>query len=307
MSEGTGVFPLYSKPSGVQFLVIVLVILLSSIVVMGAGMLLSLIVFEPGVTISDILAEEQGGSGRSYLLFSQVISQFAVFLIPGLIISWMMKGDAIGWLGINRPVDASVVFLVLLLAGSLIPLTSAAGYINSVMDLPGWLNRVEEWMRVKEEQAMELTGHLIYAGSVRELAVNIFVLAILPAIAEEVLFRGVIQNTLERWAGSGLVAVLITSLLFSALHLQFFTFFPRFLLGIVFGLLYMWSRTIWLPVIAHFGNNIVPVVWSYFSGWDYLNENASDFVPADIWQLAGIIILPSALLAVLYVLVKKRE
>ena len=307
MREGTGVVPLYSKPPGVQFLVIMLVILLSSLVVMGAGMVISLIVFGPGISISDILAGEQGGSGRSYLLFSQVISQFAIFLIPGLIISRMMKGDAIGWLGINRPVDASVAFLVLLFAGSLIPLTSAAGYINSVMDLPGWLNRVEEWVRVKEEQAMELTGHLIYAVSARQLAVNIIVLAVLPAIAEEVLFRGVIQGTIERWVGSGLAAVVITSLLFSALHLQFFTFFPRFLLGIVFGLLYLWSRTLWLPVIAHFGNNIVPVVWSYISGWDYLNENASDFVPADIWQLAGVIIFPSALLGVLYLLVKKGE
>jgi membrane protease YdiL (CAAX protease family) len=306
MSEGTGVFPLYSKPPAVQFLVIMLVMLLSSLVVMGAGMLLSLLVFGPGVSISDILAQEQGGSGRSYLLFSQVISQLAIFLIPGLIISWMMKGDGIGWLGIDRPVEASVAFIVLLLAGSLIPLTSAAGYVNSVMELPDWLSRVEEWMRGKEEQAMELTGKLIYAESFGGLAVNIVVLAILPAFAEEILFRGVIQNTLERWVRSGIVAVIITALLFSTLHLQFFTFFPRFLLGIVFGLLYLWSRTIWFPVIAHFGNNIVPVVWSYFSGWDYLNENASDFMPSDIWQLVGVIIFPSAFLVVLYILTKQR-
>lgn len=300
-------FPIYSKPPAVQFLVIMLVILLSSLVVTGAGMLLSLLVFEPGVAIGDILSGEPGGSGRSFLIFSQVVSQLAIFLIPGLIISWMMKGDGIGWLGIDRPVEAAVAFLVLLLAGSLIPLTSAAGYLNSGMEFPEWLSRAEEWMRVKEDQALELTGHLIYTESAGGLAVNIFVLAILPAFAEEILFRGVIQNTLERWVGSGIVAVIITSLLFSALHLQFFTFFPRFLLGIVFGLLYLWSRTIWLPVIAHFGNNIVPVVWSYFSGWDYLNENASDFMPADIWQLAGVIIVPSALLGVLYMLVKKRE
>lgn len=300
-------FPLYSKPPAVQFLVIMLVILLSSLVVTGAGMLLSLLVFEPGVAIGDILSGEPGGSGRSFLIFSQVVSQLAIFLIPGLIISWMMKGDGIGWLGIDRPVEASVAFLVLLLAGSLIPLTSAAGYTNSIMEFPDWLSRVEEWMRVKEEQALVLTGHLVYTESVGGLAVNIVILAILPALAEEILFRGVIQNTLERWVGSGIVAVIITSLLFSALHLQFFTFLPRFLLGIVFGLLYLWSRTIWLPVIAHFGNNIVPVVWSYFSGWDYLNENASDFMPADIWQLAGVIIVPSALLSVLYMLVKKRE
>ncbi|MCA1756232.1 MAG: CPBP family intramembrane metalloprotease [Bacteroidales bacterium] len=307
MSEGTGVFPLYSKPPAIQFLVIMVVILLSSLLVMGAGMLLSLLVFDPGMTVSDILSGESGGTGRSYLLYSQVISQFAVFLIPGLIISWMMTGDGIRWLGIDRPMEAGVAFLVLLLAGTIIPLTSAAGYLNSGMELPECLSRVEEWMRVKEEQALVLTGRLVYAESAGGLAVNIFVLAILPAVAEEVLFRGVIQNNLERWVGSGIVAVIITSLLFSTLHLQFFTFLPRFLLGIVFGFLYLWSRTIWLPVIAHFGNNIVPVVWSYFRGWDYLNESASDFVPADVWQLAGMIIVPSALLGVLYMLVKKRE
>ena len=306
MREGTGLLPLYSRPLALQFLVMMLVILLTALLVMAAGMLLSVVFFGQGISVSDILSGEPGGVSRIYLLFSQVISQLALFLIPGLIISWMMKGDPVAWLGLKTHVHPGTIVLILLMAGSLIPLTSAAGYLNSGMELPGWLSGVEEWIREKEEQASALTGHLVYAGSAGGLAVNIFVLAILPALAEEILFRGVIQKFLARWIGSGIMAVIVTSLVFSTLHLQFYGFLPRFLLGMVFGLLYLWSGTIWLPVIAHFGNNLVPVIWSYARGWDYLNDNVSDFMPADIWQFAGMVLIPCALMLVIYILVRDK-
>lgn len=306
MREGTGLLPLYSRPLALQFLVMILVILFVALTVMGAGMLLSALFFGPGFSVNDILSGEPGGAGRQYLLYSQVISQLALFLIPGLIISWMMKRDLASWLGLKAPVHPGTIVLILLMAGSLIPVTSAAGYVNSAMELPGWLAGVEEWIREKEEQAKVLTGHLVYAGSAGGLVVNILVLAILPALAEEVLFRGVVQKFLQRWTGSGIGAVIITSLVFSALHLQFFGFLPRFLLGMVFGLLYLWGGTIWLPFLAHLGNNLIPVIWSYIRGWDYLNNNVSDFMPADIWAFAGMIILPSALLLVIYMLVKGK-
>ena len=166
MREGTGLLPLYSRPLAVQFLVMMLVILFVALTVMGVGMLLSAVFFGEGFSVNDVLSGEPGGAGRHYLLFSQVISQLSLFLIPGLIISWMMKGDVVSWLGLKTPVYPGTIILILLMAGSLIPVTSAAGYVNSMMELPGWLAGVEEWIREREEQASSITGHLVYAGGI---------------------------------------------------------------------------------------------------------------------------------------------
>jgi membrane protease YdiL (CAAX protease family) len=160
------------------------------------------------------------------------------------------------------------IVLVIILAFCLFPITSITGQLNSGLHLPDWLNPVERWMKEKEDYAAQLINLLISSGTFRIMLFNVLMLAVLPAIGEELLFRGVFQKIFYDLFKSGHLAIWVTAFLFSALHFQFYGFIPRFILGLVFGYLFFWGGTLWLPVISHFVNNAVPVIGAYMQGGD---------------------------------------
>ena len=92
---------------------------------------------------------------------------------------------------------------------------------------------------------------------------NIFLIAFIPAMGEELFFRGALQGALRDWKGIK-TAIWITAIVFSAIHLQFYGFVPRMLLGAFFGYLIFWSNSIWPAVLAHFVNNVMAVIFYYF-------------------------------------------
>ncbi|MBT1701195.1 CPBP family intramembrane metalloprotease [Fulvivirgaceae bacterium PWU4] len=124
--------------------------------------------------------------------------------------------------------------------------------------------KFEAWAREKEDTAAELTEFLTRFKSQGELLIAIIVIAVLPAIGEEIVFRGLIQNELHRATKNVHASVWIAAVLFSAIHLQFFGFVPRVLLGALFGYLYYWSGNLTLAILAHFVNNGVSVMAMYF-------------------------------------------
>jgi membrane protease YdiL (CAAX protease family) len=95
------------------------------------------------------------------------------------------------------------------------------------------------------------------------LLIALVIIAVLPAIGEELVFRGLIQNELFRGTKNIHVSIWIAAFLFSAIHIQFFGFVPRLLLGALFGYLYYWSGNLSLAILAHFVNNAVSVVALY--------------------------------------------
>jgi membrane protease YdiL (CAAX protease family) len=107
------------------------------------------------------------------------------------------------------------------------------------------------------------------------MIITVFVIAVVPSLAEELFFRGVLQQITCKIFRSVNIGIWITAIFFSAIHLQFFGFIPRLILGLTYGYLFYWSRNLWIPVLAHFINNFVPVVLSYFNGWKDLSDQAS--------------------------------
>lgn len=132
---------------------------------------------------------------------------------------------------------------------------------NYHIDFP---DAFESWARSREEAAAELTRVMTTLDNGYELAVAILVIAILPAIGEEVVFRGMIQNELYRGTANLHLSIWIAAALFSAIHIQFYGFMPRLLLGALFGYLYYWSGNLWLAIFAHFVNNAASVVAMYY-------------------------------------------
>jgi uncharacterized protein len=144
---------------------------------------------------------------------------------------------------------------------------------------------LEGWMKEKEDSADRIVDILMTQNTLKTLIFNLLMIGILPAIGEEMIFRGVFQKIFYKLFKSGHLAVWVIAFLFSAVHLQFFGFLPRFILGLVFGYLFLWSGTLWLPVISHFLNNTVSVIAIYLHGGIDIN------IPPDIplWkQLIGL-------------------
>ena len=122
----------------------------------------------------------------------------------------------------------------------------------------------EEWARAREDAAAEMTELLTTLSNSGELLIAILVIAILPAIGEEIVFRGLIQNELFRGTRNVHLSIWIAAVLFSAIHFQFYGFVPRLLLGALFGYLYYWSGNLWLAIFGHFVNNAASVVAMYY-------------------------------------------
>ena len=98
---------------------------------------------------------------------------------------------------------------------------------NLDMRLPEVLRSVEQWMRRQEDQMALLTEQLVMVTSTELLLVNLLVMAVIPAIAEEVYFRGAVQQIMTRLFAKEHIAIWITAIIFSAIHVQFYGFFPR--------------------------------------------------------------------------------
>ena len=218
----------------------------------------------------------------SILKYVQLSQQIAMFVIPAILLGSMFKSGGTPFLKINRIPESGNVIIVILLTIMIIPLNNYAGMLNSKMDLPYWMSGVEHWIRTKEDIAGELTGLLIRTNGLKDLIINIFILAIVPAIAEEMLFRGILQQIFSKLLRSNHAGIWITAIFFSAVHLQFFGFIPRLILGLCFGYLFFWTGNLWIPIVAHFINNLVPVVMSYFFNWNEISKKALDLADKQI-------------------------
>lgn len=244
----------------------------------GAGLFLLLVLLcslIPGVQLTslmDSLSAESKEKNVVLVRLLMILQDLSFFVIPGIIILYLVFDRVAGESIFSRVPKLNEVLLVILLGFCIFPVTSFTGQINAGMHLPQWLSGVEKWMTDKEAAAAGIIDILVPSESFGILLLNLIIIAIIPAIGEELIFRGVFQRIFQRMFRSGHLAIWITAFIFSALHLQFFGFIPRFILGLAFGYLFFWSGTLWLPVISHFVNNAVPVVYTYIQGAEKLNS-----------------------------------
>ena len=134
---------------------------------------------------------------------------------------------------------------------------------NANIDLPDSMQGFENWARRNEDMAMEVTKFLTVFDTPAEFIVGLLVIAVFAGIGEELVFRGLLQPALYRLTKNIHVAIWVSAILFSTLHMQFFGFVPRVLLGALFGYLYYWSGNLAVPMFAHFVNNALSVIAMY--------------------------------------------
>ena len=190
------------------------------------------------------------------------------------------------WLYLDQSISMKsaiiAVFLVLLAS----PGINLLSYLNQQITLPECFSTIEVWMQQQEEAAAVLTERFLSSDSIGVFVVNILLMALLPAVAEELTFRGVLQHLFTARTCTHIphIAIWTTAIIFSAIHCQFYGFIPRMLLGAVFGYALAWSGSLWLPMLMHFTNNALAVIL-YFTahkaGWDTSSMDA--FGTGDTW------------------------
>ena len=120
-----------------------------------------------------------------------------------------------------------------------------------------------DWLLSSDGKSEAIVEAFLKMSTYWDLLFTLLVVAVVPAIGEELLFRGYLQQSFSKWLSNPHVAIIVTAVLFSAIHLHFQGFFPRFILGVLLGYLFYWSGSLWLPILAHFTNNAQAVIFSY--------------------------------------------
>jgi membrane protease YdiL (CAAX protease family) len=162
---------------------------------------------------------------------------------------------------------------------------------NSNLSLPEFLSGFEQTARAFEDRAMEMTVYLTHFDSFAMFFLGFIVIAIIPGIGEELVFRGFLQNYLHKSTKNVHVAIWLSAFLFSAMHMQFFGFVPRLLLGALFGYLYYWSGNLIVPILAHAFNNGFTVLMMYLNQQSIINfdVDSTESVPLSYFIISTII------------------
>lgn len=186
-----------------------------------------------------------------FLLILQGV--FSTFMFIGVSVIFILVVLRTSLKEFFPPVSLNLIALTTLIAISFMFVNSAVGEWNLNLDFPN--SDFENWAKKTEEQLKVLTEHVVNFTSFTHFAVAMLVIAIVPAIGEELLFRGLIQNLLIKIFKNHHVGIWISGFAFAAIHMQFYGVAPRMLLGVVFGYIYHWSGNLTVAMIAHFINN----------------------------------------------------
>ncbi|GAB3768797.1 hypothetical protein GCM10028818_03800 [Spirosoma horti] len=197
------------------------------------------------------------------LMTLQAVNHLGTFLLPALAYWYFIERRT--WEQFSeRPASMVAGFsLIGLIVIAFMPFDSFIIDWNRNLHLPETLAPLEQWIRDKEKGLEGITKYLTTFDTTGQLLMAILVIAVIPAIGEETLFRGILQRNLIIWTKNPHVGIWLAAALFSAIHIQFLGFFPRMLLGALFGYLYLWSGNLWVPILAHFVNNGFTVFMVY--------------------------------------------
>lgn len=252
----------------------VFIIISSFIVFVLAGFIFAMVFYQAGIAeIGKMLSDASHPDHLSVLKYFQIIQSTALFIVPSIVLSYLFSKTPEEYLGLKRITGWKPVFISLLVVLSAIPVINWLAYLNEQIQFPDFMESVETWMKETEERASVLTEQFLRVDNIQGLMLNLFMIAIIPAIGEELLFRGVIQRLFTEWTKNIHAGIWISALLFSAMHLQFFGFIPRAFLGAMFGYMLVWSGNMWFPVVAHFFNNAAAVTAYFLIEKKIINEN----------------------------------
>ena len=242
-------------------------------------------------TIKDTSFLENAGVTR-FVLFLQ---HFGMFLLPAFLFGaiFYKRHMAIGF-DLERAAKWQTILAGSLFILAALPLVNLSFMLNETIELPAWAS-------IFEAQANDTLESILRMDNFGVFLINFLLIGLLPAIGEELIFRGIVQKYLSKLLKSPIVGIWLSAIIFSAIHFQFEGFFPRMVLGAVLGYLYYWTSNLWVPIFAHLVNNGLQVVVMYFSDIDL--SSAESNTSAVTWYM---ILGSVAILYTLHYFIKKN-
>lgn len=207
---------------------------------------------------TNLIRPENAGTLR----WMQFISTLFLFFLPPVLYAWICHKKPFVHLGF-KPVlnlrSASVVLLIMLAA---LPMVS---FLQDLTEKLPWSKETLLTFKAAEAEYNKTVSVIAKMDNFTDYLISLLVIALLPAVFEETLFRGGIQNLLSRWTRAPVLGIVLTSVLFSAVHLSYLGFLSRFALGFVLGWMYYRTGNIWLNILGHFFNNAFAVTALYIT------------------------------------------
>jgi uncharacterized protein len=199
----------------------------------------------------------------------QTISSLFSFLGSALLFAYLAHPKPFQYVGLRKVVDKKQFIIVLVLMLSIIPLLTQIG---------SWLQLLPlgKEALANQKQTSDMMSALLRMDSLPSLFIHLFIFALLPAVGEELLFRGVALRMLFNYKPNIHFAVIFSAIFFALMHAQVFNLLPIMLAGILLGYIYYLSGSIWLGIFAHFVYNGVQVVAVYLSDNKIISEQAAN-------------------------------
>lgn len=230
----------------------------------------------------------------------QSVSAIVMMFIPTLFTASRLSKKPLSLTGFRGAVSIKQFWIVLLITFCALLLSGALGYVSYQIPFP------KDWKILfdrMENDYMKQAINLIKLDNGVELFISLSVLAFLPAVCEETFFRGGLQNYLFRSSGKMWLSIIIVSLIFSAIHFSMYGFLSRLALGIILGLVFHYTKILWLSILLHFINNATAVLAIYIqkSNGKSIAELMSD-KDGSYW---GLIAIP--VIIILFAILKKES
>lgn len=254
-----------------------------------------------GITTMDVVAQNaisnpnavaMNAAQVNALKFLQFMQSVGAFLIPAVLFAKIKFPDG-DYLRLNARTTFLFIALGILILITSTPFVDLVYHLNQQLDLPSFLSGLEKRISEKEKADEQLTLLFLKTPRPADLWINLIVIAIIPALSEELLFRGCLLQLLKEWTKNTHVAVWGAAILFSFIHFQFYGFVPRMLLGALLGYLFVWSGSLWVPIIAHAFNNGAQIVLAYLHehGMIRLDITSDQMLPVSVTIIATVICL----------------
>lgn len=232
------------------------------------------------------------------IMVMQAVSTLFIFFLPVYFFGLICYKNPTKFIGLNTPTNYRQFLLVLGILILTFPLSGALAELNKMIPIPKtWEIKFKAMEKAREVQE----AALININSFSKYIISLVVIGLLPGIFEEVCFRGGLQNILTKWFKNPWVAILVTAILFSAIHISYYGFLVRFALGIVLGLVFYFSGSLWLSILFHFLYNGLQVTALYVATMS--GNKASKDIEQNFPLWAGVI----ALALIVYAFIKFRE
>ena len=201
---------------------------------------------------------------------TQFLQMLGLFLFPAIICAWLFSDNYKEYLHIEQPIHSSAVVWAIISMIVALPFLKLTYFINQQMVFPEALKGLETWIKEMEAANTKTIETILDTKDITIIILNILIVCVMAAVCEEFMFRGLLQKFFGKVIHHPHVLIWTIAILFSAIHFQFYGFITRLLLGAWLGYLMYYTKTIWIPVLAHFTNNFLSV------GAYYLFQNTPD-------------------------------